>query len=201
MAIDGVECYCISPEESIQNSYSMAYHQKLTNPEFEVPDPNSLSAVLALKFGQGVVLLGADALKKNWQSAIEQYRKHNLPKAMILKVPHHGAKNALETRGNAASYLDLCSYQPKAKSVIFAGDSKHPNDDVFEKLMSRTETICLSNGRKMALPGTGPLKLQLPGARPVLPAPVCNPVVSLTVDAEGNVTSISGGYCKPDCLS
>jgi hypothetical protein len=84
--IDGVDVHCLGPDESVQNSFFDAYKKKLTNPEVKVPDPNSISAILALKFGQSVVLLGADALKKSWESAVKQHRKLGLPKARVLKV-------------------------------------------------------------------------------------------------------------------
>jgi hypothetical protein len=198
-AIDGVEIYCLSPDESVQNQYFSAYEKKLSNPKIEVPDPNLISAVLALRLGQGVVLLGSDALKRNWESAVAHYRKRSLPKARVLKVPHHGARNSLNLQRHAVSYLDICSHDPKAEAVIFAGDAKHPDRDVFEKLRSRAETICLSNGRKPTSGNTNPLHLQLPGARAVYPAPVCNPVVSLEMDAEGSVNVISGVGCKVGC--
>jgi hypothetical protein len=83
-----------------------------------VPNPNLLSAVLAIRFGQGVILLGGDALKKNWDKALRITDERLLPKAQILKVPHHGARNALNLNKSGVSYLDVCSYQPKAKAFF-----------------------------------------------------------------------------------
>ena len=145
--IDGVEIHCLSPDENVQNSFFKIYKEKLKNPKIKLPDPNLLSAVLALRFGESVVLLGADALKENWENVFQNYHKRKLPKSRILKVPHHGARNAIDLRHNAKSYLDVCSHNPKAKAIIFAGDSKHPDDDVFDKIRSRADAICLSNGR------------------------------------------------------
>ena len=197
--IDGVEIHCLSPDESVQNQYFSAYQKKLSDPKIQVPDPNLISAVLALRLGQGVVLLGSDALKRNWESVVAHYRKRSLPKARVFKVPHHGARNSLNLQRNAVSYLDICSHDPKATAVIFAGDAKHPDEDVFERLRSRAETICLSNGRKPTSENTNPLHLQLLGARAVYPAPVCNPVISLEMDAEGSVNVIAGVGCKAGC--
>lgn len=195
---DGVEVHCLGPDESIQNSFSDAYTKKLTETDVVVPDPNLLSAILALKFGQSLVLLGADALKKNWDSAVKHHQSLKLPKACVLKVPHHGAKNALNLkRGrHATSYLDICSHQPNAKSVLFAGDAKHPDATVYEKLQSRTDVYCLSNGRKPPRANTNPLALQIPGARAVYPAPICNPQVSFELDDAGNVTVLAGSGCE-----
>jgi hypothetical protein len=159
-----------------------------------------LSAILALKFGESVVLLGSDALRENWESALKIYHRRNLPKARILKVPHHGARNAIDFGRNAKTYLDVCSNEPKAKAVIFAGDSKHPDDDVFTKIASKTETICLSNGRKSNVGNSNPLGLQLPGATFVYPAPVCNPIVSFELDTDGNVSVQKGSACHTACF-
>jgi ribonuclease BN (tRNA processing enzyme) len=199
--IDGVEIHCLSPDETVQNSFFKTYKEKLKNPKVKLPDPNLLSAVLALRFGESVVLLGADALKENWEKVFQHYHKRKLPKARILKVPHHGARNAIDLRHNAKSYLDVCSHEPKAKAVIFAGDAKHPDDDVFNKIRLRTDTICLSNGRKPNLLDHNPLALQLPGATYVYPAPVCNPVVSFEIDAHGNVSLVAGTICETKCFS
>ena len=193
--IDDVEIHCLSPDETIQNTFFDAYKKKLTNPEIEVPDPNSLSAILALKFGQNVVLLGADALKKNWEGAVKQHRKLSLPKARVLKVPHHGARNSLGMQRDAVNYLDICSHAPKATAVLFAGDSKHPDRDVYARLRDRTELICLSNGTRSPSTNDNPLRLQIPGARVARPAPVCNPVISIEVERDGSVAVLAGVGC------
>ena len=198
--IDGVEIYCLSPDEELQNSFSKTYTDKLRNLKIKLPDPNLISAILALKFGDSVVLLGADALKENWESALNIYRKRNLPKARILKVPHHGARNAIDLGRSAKTYLDVCSAEPKAKAVIFAGDSKHPDDEVFTKIASRMETICLSNGRKPNPGNSNPLRLQMPGATFIYPAPVCNPMVSFELDPNGNVSVQKGSACHAACI-
>jgi beta-lactamase superfamily II metal-dependent hydrolase len=199
--IDGVKIHCLSPSEEIQNEFSKTYRAKLQKPETEIPDPNLLSAVLALRFGESVVLLGADALTKNWTGALQNYHKRKLPKTVILKVPHHGARNAFDLRKKATTYLDICSHQPKAKAVIFAGDANHPDNDVFGRIRSRADTVCLSNGRKSALASLNPLKLQLPGASYVHPAHICNAVVSFELDGQGNVSLTRGVECDAGCLA
>jgi hypothetical protein len=199
--IDGVEIHCLSPDESVQNSFSSAYHKKLINPILAVPDPNLISAVLVLRLGESVVLLGADARKENWETAVKHYQKRKLPKAKILKVPHHGARNSLNLQHQGQSYFDVCSHSPKASAVIFAADSKHPDKKVFEKLQSRMDTICLSNGLKSKAANPNPLRLQLPGATAVYPAPVCNPVLSFELDSEGNVSLLAGVSCETGCFT
>jgi hypothetical protein len=194
--IDGVEVHCIGPDESTQNSFFSAYRRKLTDPQVKVPNPNTLSAILALKFGQGVVLLGADALKTNWNNAAANYRKRGLAKACMLKVPHHGARDSFDLQKHAVTYLDLCSHKPEAKAVLFAGDAKHPDSSVYERLRNRAEVFCLSNGLKGKQVGANPLRINIPGARAVSPAPVCNPVVSLEIDENANVVTLAGQSCE-----
>jgi len=201
LVIEGIEIHCLSPDQSVLNAYFSAYKDKLTDPMIELPNPNSISAVLALRLGQGVVLLGADALKKNWATAVTRYQKRSLPKARIFKVPHHGGKDALDLQHRAKNYLDICSHAPNAKAVIFAGDAKHPNADVFNKLRLRTDTLCLSNGRKATLGNTNPLRLQLPGARAVYPAPICNPIISFEIDEGGKVNVLAGVRCEEGCTT
>jgi ribonuclease BN (tRNA processing enzyme) len=198
--IDEVEVHCLSPDESVKNEFAKSYRSKLKDPFVRLPDFNCLSAVFALKFGENVVVLGADALRENWKSALEIYFKRKLPKARLIKIPHHGARNALEQKPKSNGYLDICSRTPKAKSVIFAGDSRHPDDGVFQKVRSKTDTFCLSNGRKPNNQAN-PLQLQIPGARCIYPAPVCNPVVSFELDKQGNISLLAGNGCEVGCLA
>ena len=195
--IDGVEVHCIGPEESVQNAFTDAYKEKLRNPAAKVPDPNSLSAILVLKYGQSTILLGADALKKNWESAARRYSELRLPQALVLKVPHHGALNALnrQSTDRKRSYLDICSRNPRAKAVLFAGDSKHPSPGVYRELLNRSQVFCLSNGTRHSQGDTNPLGLRIAGARAVRRVPVCNPVVSFELDTNGNVAVLSGRSC------
>lgn len=199
--IDGVEIHCLAPDKAVQDRFFDAYRAKLTKPEVEVPDPNLISAVLALRFGQSVVLLGGDALRPNWESAVKHFRKLSLPKARVLKVPHHGARNSFNLQKGNITYLDICSSSPHAKSVLFAGDSKHPDRDVYARLRQRTDTMCLSNGTRSPKLGANPLRLQIPGARVVQPAPVCNPVISFELDVSGTVTVTAGTTCDTCPLS
>ena len=192
--IDGVEIHCLSPEHSVQNQFRTHLFEKVGDLQKRPPDTNLLSAVLALKFGRSVVLLGADALKENWNSAIGRYHNRRLPKALILKVPHHGARNSMNWSGK--SYLDVCSRDPKAKAILFAGDATHPDRDIYKLLRERSELFCLSNGLTGGMGESNPLRLSLPDARAVRGAKVCNPVVSFELNWTGLVQTIEGIACE-----
>lgn len=194
--IDGVDIHCIAPDESIQNSYFDSYRESLKDSNKKFPDPNSLSAVLVLRFGESVVLLGADALRKNWDSAVINYRGRNLPNAHVLKVPHHGAKNTFNFGHNAQTYLDLCLPNKQSKAVLFAGDSKHPAVDVYSKVCEYSELYCLSNGTRRQVGDSNPLRIGILGAQAVRTVPTCNPAVSFELDRNGNVNVLSGRNCE-----
>lgn len=200
VTIDGVDIYVLSPEERIHDRFFKYWMEKARDPHVESPDRNALSAILALRFGASVVLLGADALQENWTSAAKRYRKHGLSKAIVLKVPHHGARNAIDLRkySKVPTYFDLCRHDAEMKchAVLFAGDTRHPDRKVQEKLRTRTSLFCLSNGIS-SVPSLGdPLGIEMDGARPVRKAiPVCNPVVSFEISHAGAMKVLAGVGC------
>lgn len=173
------------------------------DPRIEPPDRNALSAILALRFGENVALLGADALQENWRHAAKRYRKRDLPKAIVLKVPHHGARNAIDLTPHSKkpTYFDLCRHDAdlKCHAVLFAGDSRHPDPKVQEKLKARTHLFCLSNGIASAPTVTNPLGIEIEGARAARRnIPVCNPVVSFEILKTGEVKVLAGSS-REDC--
>jgi len=193
--IDNVEIHCLSPEERIKHKFIATYRKRFEGRDADIPDPNLLSAILVLKYGKSVVVLGGDALKANWHTVVKKFREYRLPKASVLKVPHHGALNAiiLHPKHKESNYLEICSRLPKA--VLFAGDSKHPHPKVYEKLREKTDLFCLSNGLKDAPGDSDPLRLGLLGARAISLPKVCNPFVGFELDAHGTVRVVSGTNC------
>lgn len=196
--IAGVTIHFLSPEESVQNRFTAAYNEIAEETRKNVPDPNPLSAILALEYAGRTVLLGADALKVNWESAAKKYRRLELEKASVLKVPHHGAANAMGLQKKEASYLDLCSHE--TVSVLFAGDVDHPDPRVEEKLKAKTSLACLVNGQRGASRvNTNPLGLMIPGAKAVARSiPPCQPMISFRIDPDGTVEQTAGHRCA-DC--
>lgn len=198
---DGVVVHALAPEEGVQQKFLQFWLNRAGDPTSKRPNPNLLSAVLALQWGESVVLLGADALKPAWTTAVARYRKLALPKAVVLKVPHHGAANALELDRNARrpSYLDICHHaETHCRAVLFAGDTKHPHERVHERLHARTELHCLINGRCGQYPDDK-LALELEGAKPVSTIQHCQPVVSFELYQDGHVSTKAGHSCA-DCL-
>jgi hypothetical protein len=200
--IDGVNIHVLSPDEAIKDRFVKAYGKRLQDYTVNLPDANLLSAILALEYGGTVVLLGADALKENWRGATRLYIEYKLPKTMVFKVPHHGASNALQVNlaRHEHNYLDICSHQPPAKSVLFAGDAKHPDPDVFRRLRARTDLTCISNGLRNGSRRVNPLNIHIPGAHAASLPPVCNMVVSFSIEADGTLCQ-TAGTCAKDCAA
>ena len=196
--LDGVEISCLSPEESVQQEFTAAYRRMANGGPMKRPDPNRLSAILALRYQGRVALLGADALRENWSTAAERYRKRGFPKAELLKVPHHGATNAFLPHpvGHEANYLDLTARKPSGHSVLFAGDADHPAASVYERLRAHTEPACLVNGLMCPPEDRDPLNLAYIGARAATPARrICNPTVSYEIGDDGALRRVAGVSC------
>lgn len=194
--LDGVEISFLSPEESVQQEFTAAYRRMVKGERATRPDPNRLSAILALRYQGRVVLLGADALQENWKTAAARHRKRGFPKADLLKVPHHGAKNAFLPNPPVldANYLDLTA--KNGRSVLFAGDSDHPAPNVYERLCRHTEVSCLSNGLFSTSADRDPLGLAYIGARAVtVGSAICNPAVSYEIGDDGELRQVAGTPC------
>jgi len=193
--IAGVQIYFLAPEEQAANKFVQTYKTRASKRIKALPTPNLLSAILGIEYGGTLVILGADALKRTWADAMKAHARNRLPRALVLKVPHHGAANALELRSRSKNYLDLCAKQG-AVSVLFAGDSKHPHPGVFQELRSRTQLICLSNGFKGAHGPPNPLQLNIPGARAVRASYMCQPQITIEVSASGTMAVTRGVSCS-----
>jgi hypothetical protein len=206
--IDGVRVHCLGPAEQVQNQFVTAWrnHLRAAPPRKPLPDPNLLSAILLFEYAGTTVLLGGDALKRNWTDAAPVFRAAGTPKARLLKVPHHGAANAYlpHARAREANYLDLCSKAPPPAAVLFAGHSCHPDPAVFAALRRETRLVCLANGLAGRRRSLNPLGITMPGAMAASPSTVCNPVVTFEVDPDGGVAQAQGkccGYCSPASVS
>jgi len=136
-------------------------------------------------------------VKKNWPPAVKKYHRRGLPRAAILKVPHHGAANALNLQKNKPNYLDLCSRE--TVSILFAGDFDHPERRVEEKLRAKTRLACLINGLQCQKSGANmnPLNIGLPGAIAVSQdIEPCQPQISFEIESEGDIRQTHGHLCE-----
>ncbi|CAN5479139.1 hypothetical protein BH09VER1_BH09VER1_27250 [soil metagenome] len=146
--IDGVSITALSPDEEMKEKWIKAYQSRIESGRIKaLPSPNFLSAILSVQYGGVVALLGGDALKVNWNKAIPNYLKRKLPKATVLKVPHHGARNAFEfsPKGHKANYLSLLRADQKPIAILFAGDVDHPDKEVFARLNKASDVYWFHN--------------------------------------------------------
>lgn len=179
----------LSPDENIASVFYSTYYDRVRGIARKWPDRNKLSAILHISYGDNAILLGGDALIGNWNSAVKLCKKHSLAKASLLKVPHHGAKNAL---GKVTNYFNLCRSNSGTSSVLFAGDINHPHSDVFNELKSKTDLICVANSRRR-----NPLAICLPGAS-FSQSYTCNPIVTFSIPISGPISRCVGG-CDNSC--
>jgi len=191
--IDDVEIYCLNPSREDINKYLRSTQNKIEGAAYEKTDENKTSVVLALKYGKSVVLLSADALIGNWRNIIKLYGALKFPKAGLMKIPHHGSLNAFSRRKNH-NYLRLCSKDPKAYSILFAGSVKHPHKEVHDTLKDKTNLLCLNNGLKIKSRGN-PLGIDMIGAYSAEDSYVCNPVLSFNIETDGTISCLEGQQC------
>lgn len=159
-----VSIHFLAPDRGVI-SQEMERLQSCLNSKKSPPDPNVFSLILALEYEGTLVLLGADGLRATWNAAYSKWRKKKLPRAAVVKVPHHGAKNAFDLRPanqRGPNCWDLCIDRPNA--IIFAGDFSHPDPKVHAALAGRTNLNSFFD--LSATPtDSNPLGLHTPGAR------------------------------------
>ena len=193
--IQGVQISFLSPEESELNRYFSKLKGIIEGKKLRKPNENHLSIVIQLDYGKSSLLLGADAEKRNWTAAIKNSSKWQLPRNRLLKVPHHGASNSLSTIKKRSYLKSLCDKQDLF-SILFAGDSKHPNPSVFEALKNQSTLLCLRNGLKNADDtDRNPLNIDLEGAEAYGEGSICNPVISFEVWDDGRIVLKEGEQC------
>lgn len=194
--VDDVEIYVLGPSERELHDFQAAITEKIAGNRQTTINANHISAILFLKYGGSGVILPGDALISRWKYIDKLAKQLELPKANVVKVPHHGALNAVscpKKKQGKSNFLDLCTKKPIA--VLSAGKSTHPDHSVFSFLYSKTSLLCTSNGichtRKLG----NALNLMLPGARSVEPSAVCNPLVRVALDKCGNAC-VTVGKCQ-----
>ena len=195
MSIAGVDIAFFGPEESEQNAYIRFFKDRLEGNPRPKPDENALSAIIGLRYGGTAVVLGSDALTRNWKTAVPRYRRERWPRASVFKVPHHGARNSYAKR-KQESYLTLCRSEKDTHAVLFAGDAKHPHPDVLRELRGETRLCCLANGCKAGRMQANPLRIDIPGAIAVLPSMTCSPVLSYVIHNDGRTEQVAGLQCS-----
>ncbi len=91
---------------------------------------------------------------------------------------------------------DLC-IPNDSFSVLFAGDSKHPEKSVFQDIRDQSNLYCLTNGLKDSSGKKfNPLGIDLEGAKAFGKVSVCNPKISYEMHLDGRVVLKEGRQCE-----
>jgi hypothetical protein len=187
----GVKITVGSPTRFAQQEYVKAYLARLKNPQKDLPDQNSISAVLILRYGGQSVLLGSDALKPAWAQVKKVYFSQSVGKSRILKVPHHGAINSLYLRPNKTniSYLEFCA--DVCDAILFAGDCDHPDVNVKSQLDTKTRLRSFFDLTTKSA-GSDPFRLNLHGGEAVdeVLRPVIVSQITVTIAPDGTTTIV-----------
>ena len=193
--ISGVRVHFLGPSEREINRFKTEIWARTTNAESPKPNENHLSILLLLEYGDSKVLLGADALVRNWEKAIKKTERLGQSDVGVFKIPHHGASNSLSHR-NKSNYRRYFKDGSHTLSILFAGDRLHPNREVFETVKSNSRLMCLSNGLKGSKQkSNNPLNIEISGARALDCSNVCNPKISINLSVDGQITVLEGATC------
>lgn len=196
ITIDGVDFYFLGPDEDVIQRLSDITSRQFRGEDLDLPDLNDLSAVIYIKYGNSGVLLCSDAPKKVWVNASAKIARCNLARVQLLKIPHHGSRDALNFRNGPRqrSYLQHCLSDQKTTTILFAGDSKHPNLDVYKKVKEQSKIFCVSNGLKKILSNS--LNIDPDEGEEVTLAPPCIPHIQVELLDDGTYRTVPSVPCS-----
>ena len=110
--------------------------------KLELPaDANDLSAIIYIATKKNKVLLMSDASEKIENklldlTVVNNYLNDRLKSVDLLKVAHHGSKNA-----NTKAFLELCNPKFSVISVGPENEYEHPNAEVLDRLSAVTSEV------------------------------------------------------------
>lgn len=195
--ICNVKITILAPQNSTISNYKYELANHANNRRKDMPDPNDISAALAFEYAGKTFIHGGDVLAKQWHGIISRAQNQNFPAASIFKVPHHGAKNALDMVHTSENYMQLFANEV---STITFGNSTHPDIDVFRLLNSKSKDMYfLINKFALANP------LNIPDACCQSQPHICNSIVRVEINNEGMISITLGKGCRscnqlPSCL-
>lgn len=138
----GVEIDCLAPHPPETIAYQQRLAKFLENPSDYRADENLLSAVLRLRYGESVVILGADATRRSWGYILQESRKRRESlEAKLVKVSHHGSKDSFHEIA-----WDILSRRKQTHAAISAGARYgHPHREVISSLFERQVRLHCTN--------------------------------------------------------
>lgn len=198
MNIAGVDIFFLAPDDWTISQYEYLLTSWTSKESSSPPDHNIISSVIAFKYGDHVFLHGGDALAKQWINVCQEFDENKLPLSVLVKIPHHGAKNTLFLGKYdfkfRKDYIKL--FKENARLVIF-GNSTHPNLEVWEKLRNKSNNIFFLQNRYRPHPDENPLNI--PGGRlknSSIGEITCNSIIHVEMDEHGGIVVNPGTSCE-----
>lgn len=197
-SIAGVDVFFFSPDRKTISDYEYGMADMEQNKRRLLPNPNLLSSVIAFRYGKSVFIHGGDTEAEQWNVACREFKESGLPLSVLMKIPHHGAANALHRSERSSTtfhntYIKL--FQQQANLVVF-GNATHPNKEVWRSLRNKTENIyfLLNQFR----PSLVQLPLNIPHGRLKNAGDgiLCNSHIHAELDDAGIVTMNNGLSCR-----
>lgn len=197
--IAGVDVFFLAPNEKTLSQFEYAFQNWNKETSSSLPDFNEISSVIAFRYGESVFIHGGDAIAKQWITAYDEFFKNKLQRSILMKIPHHGAKNSLTSSSkidNRSKYNYLKLFEPDAHLVIF-GNSTHPNQEVWAELRNKSKNILFLLNKYRPHHDENPLRI--PGGRLKNSSKkkiMCNSVVHVEMDEHGGIAVNPGTPCR-----
>lgn len=193
MCIAGVNIYFLAPDIKTISQWGYKFQGWVSDERKTMPDFNILSTIIAFQYGENVFVHGGDALTTAWKRAYDVFSSYELKLASLMKIPHHGAKNALFIGNKRPRTSYMRFFIPSAHLICF-GNATHPDREVWQCLYRKSRnTYFLLNRYR---PNTSRNPLNIPGGRSIDGDDlICNSHVHAEWAYTGPI-SISGANCQ-----
>jgi beta-lactamase superfamily II metal-dependent hydrolase len=141
----------LGPSATVSYPYQTGFAKRLIKkgPQNSNAHHNTISSVLAVRYGDWVGLLGGDTEEKSWNDVIKRCREDWLSKARFFKVSHHGSPTgSYESLWDsvATEHCDvvLTCYEaqklPKSEGLSYIFKKKYPLYSTNKQIAARLGT-------------------------------------------------------------
>ena len=187
----------LAPINNTVSKYQYELTNYAQNIKKEIPDANIISAAIAFEYAGITFIHGGDVLAKQWHDIVSRIHGRDLPSASIFKIPHHGAKNAIDLSNPSEGYPHL--FADDVTTITF-GNSTHPDIDVFRLINTKAKDMYFLINR---FSSSNPLNI--PDAFLRSEPSICNNIVCIEINDDSTLSFKLGKGCRscqqfPDCL-
>lgn len=190
--IAGVRISFLAPDTKTLSNYEYDLDNRIRAQKGNPPDPNGISSIIAFEYGEHVFIHGGDALAQEWIKVCKTKRIT----ANLMKVPHHGADNALFVLGNRSPHNYRKLFNQQSNLIIF-GNATHPSRLVWKELNNKSKNIYfLLNQYHPSSAANNPLGIT--GGRLIskkMDDLLCNSHIHVEWDISGGIRITQGTSC------